>query len=101
MAGAEQCVLLARDQAALLKRRAEVVGLLVPHHRARVMLRREVSANDFVKRERIGTGQLNNSVQRLRDNDSGQVSHEVGQEDWLKQRRGRVAGLPGGRLITK
>ena len=46
--GTEQRV-LAGDEAALLKRRAEVVGLLVPYDRAGVVMRSEVSAHDLVK----------------------------------------------------
>ena len=57
MAGTEQRVFLVRDQAALLKRRAEVVGLLVCHDRAGIVLRREVLADDLVKRDSVGAGQ--------------------------------------------
>ena len=56
MAGTEQRI-LARDQAALLKRRAEVVGLLVRHDRAGIVMRREVLAHDLVKRDSVWAGQ--------------------------------------------
>ena len=49
MAGTEQRI-LARDEAALLKRRAEVACLLVPHDRAGVVMCHEVLAHDLVKR---------------------------------------------------
>src|SRR6266498_4786149 len=99
MAGAEQRV-LAGDEAPLLKRRAEVGGLLVPHDRAGVVMRHEVLARDLVKRESVGAGQFNGSIQRLCHGDSGEVSGEVVREDGLKQYRGQVNGLPAGRLIS-
>src|SRR5207302_4644157 len=99
MAGTEQRIFLVWDQAALFKRRTEVVCLLVRHDRAGIVLRREVSAHDFVKRESVGAGQFNGSIQRLRHGDSGQVSGEVVREDGLKQHRGQANGLPAGRLI--
>jgi hypothetical protein len=52
MAGAEQRV-LARDEASLLKRRAEVAGSLVRHDGARVVMSHEVLARDLVKRESV------------------------------------------------
>ena|SRR6266566_4406187 len=93
MAGADQRV-LARDEAALLKRRAEVEGLLVPHDRAGIVMRHEVLARDLVKRESVGAGQFNGSIQRLCHGDSGEVSGEVVREDGLKQHGGQVDGLP-------
>jgi hypothetical protein len=93
MAGAEQRV-LARDEAALLKRRAEVVGLLVPHDRAGVVMRHELLAHDFVKRDSVGAGQFNGSIQRLRHGDFSQVSGEVVREDGLKQRDARWTVCP-------
>jgi hypothetical protein len=48
MAGTEQRI-LARDQAPLLKRRAEVAGLLVCHDRAGIVIRHKVFAHEFVK----------------------------------------------------
>ena len=100
MAGTEQRVFLARDQAALLQRRAEVAGLLVRHDRAGIVIRREVLAHDLVKRDSVWAGELNGSIQRLRHGDFGQVSGEVVREDRLKQHRGQVNGLPAGRLIS-
>ena len=100
MAGAEQRVFLARDEAALLKRRAEVVGLLVRHDRAGVVMRHEVLAHDLVKRESVRAGQFNGSIQRFRHDDFGEVSGEVVREDGLKQHRGQVNGLPAGRFIS-
>src|SRR5213595_2646225 len=76
MRGAEQRV-LARDEAALLKRRAEVEGLLVAHDRAGIVMRHEVLARNIVKRESVGAGQFNGSIQRLRHGDSGEVSGEI------------------------
>src|SRR4029453_5701817 len=53
--GAEQRV-IGRDEAALLKRRAEVDGLLVPHDCAGIVMRHEVLAHDLVNRESVGAG---------------------------------------------
>ena len=99
MAGTEQRV-LARDQAALLKRRAEVAGLLVRHDRAGIVMRREVLADDLVKRDSVRAGHFNGSIQRLRHGDLGHVSGEIVREDGLKQRRRQANGLPAGRLIS-
>ena len=100
MAGAEQRVLTFWNQAALLKRRAEVAGLLVRHDCAGIVMRREVLADDLVKRDSVWAGQFNGSIQRLCHGDFGQVSGEVVREDWLKQRRGQAYGLSAGRLIS-
>ena len=99
-AGTEQRVLTYGNQAALLERRAEVVGLLVGYDRAGVVMRHEVLADDFVKRDSVGAGDLDGSVQRLRHGDLGQGSGEVVREDWLKQRRRQAYGLPVGRVIS-
>ena len=96
----EQRVLTFWDQAALLERRAEVAGLLVGDDCAGIVMRREVLADDLVKRDSVGAGQLDGSIQRLRHGDSGQGSGDVVREDWLKQRRRQVDGLPGGRRIS-
>ena len=48
MTGTEQRI-FARDKAPLLKRSAEVAGSLVRNDRAGVVMRHEVSADDFVK----------------------------------------------------
>ena len=100
MAGTEQRILTVRDQAALLERRAEVAGLLVRDDRAGIVLCREVLADDLVKRESVGAGEFNGSIQRLRHGDFGHVSGEVVREDGLKQHRGQANGLPAGRLIS-
>jgi hypothetical protein len=50
MSGTKHCI-LARDEAALLKRRAEIAGLFVRNDRAGIMMRHEVWADDLVKRE--------------------------------------------------
>ena len=100
MAGTEQRVFLVRDQAALLQRCTEVVCLLVCDDRAGIVLRREVSADDFVKRDSVGAGQFNGSIQRRRHHDFGHVSGEVVREDRLKQHRGQVNGLSASRLIS-
>src|SRR5262249_45011381 len=77
MAGTKQRVVAIRDQAALLKRRAEVSSLLVCHDGTRIVMRREVFAHEFVKRNRLRPGDLNGSVQRFRHGDFGHVSSEV------------------------
>ena len=48
--GAEQRVLTFWDQAALLERRAEIASLLVGDDRAGIVMRREVLADDLIKR---------------------------------------------------
>jgi hypothetical protein len=87
MTGTKQRI-LARDQAALLKRRAEVTGLLVGYDNTGIVMRYEVLAHDLVKWNNVWTCDLNDSVQRLGDGDFGQVSNEVVREDGLKQHRG-------------
>src|SRR5207237_4173793 len=64
MAGAEQRV-LARDDAALRKRRAGVAGLLVRHDRAGVVMRHEILAHDLIKRIGVGAGEFNESISPL------------------------------------
>ena len=61
MTGTEQRV-FARDQATLLKRRAEVAGLLIPYDLAGIVVCHEVLAHNLVKRESVGAGQFNGSV---------------------------------------
>ena len=99
MAGTKQRI-LARDQAALVKRRAKIAGLLIRHDRAGIVMGREVFAHDLVKRDSVWACDLNGSIQWLRDGDFGQVSGEVVREDGLKQHRGQVNGLPARRLIS-
>ena len=96
MAGAEQRIFLVRDQAALFKRRSEVAGLLVGDDRAGVLLRREILADDLVKRKSVGTGQLDDSIERFRHRDPGQSGNDVVGEDWLKQRGRQAYGLSVG-----
>jgi len=83
MAGTEQRI-IARDQAPLLKRRAEVARLLVRHDCAGIMMRGEVFAHDLVKRDRVWPSYLNGSIQRLGDGDFGDGSSEVVRDDGLK-----------------
>src|SRR4029453_14691920 len=99
MAEAEE-PLPGRHQTALLKSRAEVTGLLIPNDRAGVVMCHQVLAHDFVKRESVGPGNLNSSIQRLGRGDFGHVSGEGAREDGLKQRRWQSNGLSGGRLIS-
>ena len=63
-------------------------------------MRGEVSPDDLVKRDSVGAGQLDGSIQRLLDGDSRHGGGEVIRENWLKQRRGQVDGVPGGRRIS-
>src|SRR5215831_19706364 len=99
MAGTEQRI-LARDQATLLKRRAEVAGLFVRHDCAGIMMRREVFAHDLVKGDSVWAGDLDGSIQRLGYGDFGHVSGEVVRKNGLKQHRGEVNCLPAGRPVS-
>jgi len=76
MAGTEQRF-PGRDQAALLKRRAEVARLLVPNDCARVVLRLEILAHELVKRECVGAGNFKSTIQRLGHGDFGHISGEI------------------------
>src|SRR5205814_893839 len=84
MAGTKKRI-LARDQATLFKRGAEVAGLLVRYDGAGIVMRHKVFAHELVERESIRCGNLNGSIQWFRDGDFGQVNGEVVREDGLKQ----------------
>src|SRR6266550_3296611 len=99
VAGTEQRILV-WDKAARLERRAEVVGLLVCHDCARIVMCREVSAHELVKRDSVRAGNFNGSILRFRDRNFGEVSSEIVREDGLKQNRREANCLPARRLIS-
>ncbi len=82
-----------RDQRFLRQLRAEVAGVLVVDHLARIVLCAERARDEFIEAEPLGSAHFGDAVQRRAERQLTQHCDDVVGQDRLDQRGGRNADL--------